>query len=103
MFPFRSFSEEVLCLVSLFATIPSREDAPSMQSGGACVCAPLFCHQELFVPPPIERSEPMQDPRNVSAVPMRSEDHSLLPRYTIRERSRELRQRRASCCAGGGS
>src|SRR5439155_22372824 len=52
MFPFRSFSEEVLCLVSLFATIPSREDAPSMQSGGACVCAPLFCHQELFVPPP---------------------------------------------------
>ena len=40
----------------------------------------------------------MQDPRDVSAVPRRSEDHSLLPQCTIKERSRELRQRSVLLC-----
>jgi hypothetical protein len=48
--------------------------------------------------PPTERSEPMKDPRDAGAVPLCSDDECLLPPYTLRERSRELRQRSVLLC-----
>jgi hypothetical protein len=48
--------------------------------------------------PQTERSEPMKDPRDAGAVPLCSDDECLLPPYTLRERSRELRQRSVMLC-----
>jgi hypothetical protein len=40
----------------------------------------------------------MKDPRDAGAVPLCSDDECLLPPYTLRERSRELRQRSVLLC-----